>query len=45
MSLVDHAVKTLLIDQKGMKRFEYLGQDFRTKAVMEDIKKVLDNGR
>lgn len=45
VSLVDHAVKTLLIDQKGMKRFEYLGQDFRTKAVLEDIKKVLDNGR
>ena len=44
VSLVDHAVKTFLIDRKGMKRFEYWGQDFNTKAVIKDIRKVLSEG-
>lgn len=41
VSIVDHPVKTFLIDRKGMKRFEYQGQDFKTKVVMEDLEKVL----
>ncbi len=44
VSLVDHAVKTFLIDRKGMMRFEYWGQDFNTKAVIKDIRKVLSEG-
>ncbi len=41
VELVDHGVKTFLIDRKGMKRFEYWGQDFNTKAVLKDLTKVL----
>ena len=45
VSIVDHGVKTFLIDRKGMKRFEYWGQDFNTKAVMKDFTKVLAEGQ
>jgi len=41
VELVDHGLKTFLIDRKGMKRFEYWGQDFNTKAVLRDLTKVL----
>jgi protein SCO1/2 len=41
VELVDHGVKTFIIDRAGMKRFEYQGQDFVTKTVMKDLAKVL----
>ena len=44
VSLVDHGVKTFLIDRKGMRRFEYWGQDFNTKVVIKDLTKVLGEG-
>lgn len=45
MSIVDHAVKTFVIDRKGIKKFEYWGQDFDTKAAIKDLTKVLDEGQ
>lgn len=45
VSLVDHALKLFLVDRKGMKKFEYWGQDFNPKVVMKDLKKVLDDGQ
>ncbi len=44
-SIVDHGVKTFLIDRDGMKRFEYWGQDFDTKAVLKDVTKILSAGQ
>ena len=41
VSIVDHALKIFLIDRKGTRRFEYWGQDFDTKAVIQDLRKVL----
>ena len=41
IAIVDHALKTFLVDKKGMKRFEYWGQDFETEAVIEDLTRVL----
>jgi protein SCO1/2 len=41
VSIVDHALKTFLVDRNGMKRFEYWGQDFDPKAVIKDLKTVL----
>ena len=43
-SIVDHGVKTFLIDRGGMKRFEYWGQDFDTKAVIKDLTAVVGKG-
>lgn len=45
VSIVDHALKIYLIDRKGMKTFEYWGQDFDTKVVIKDLKKVLGEGQ
>lgn len=45
VELVDHGVKTFIIDRAGMKRFEYQGQDFVTKTVMKDLAKVLADAR
>lgn len=45
VELVDHGVKTFVIDRAGIKKFEYLGQDFNTKAVIKDITKVLGEGQ
>ena len=42
VSLVDHHLKVYLIDRKGTKRVEYLGQDFDPKVVIKDLTKVLD---
>jgi protein SCO1/2 len=44
VELVDHGVKTFVIDRSGAKRFEYLGQDFNTKAVIKDLNKILGEG-
>jgi protein SCO1/2 len=41
VSIVDHALKIYLIDRKGMKKFEYWGQDFDTKIVIKDLANVL----
>ncbi len=40
-SIVDHEMKSFVIDEAGMKRFEYWGQDFDTKVVIQDIAKIL----
>jgi protein SCO1/2 len=40
-SIVDHELKAFVIDGSGMTRFEYWGQDFDTKVVIQDIAKVL----
>jgi protein SCO1/2 len=45
VSIVDHVLKTYLIDRKGAKRVEYWGQDFDPKVVLKDLKKVLDEDR
>jgi hypothetical protein len=42
---VDHALKTYVVDRDGMKRFEYLGQDFDPKVVIQDLTKLLNEGR
>ncbi len=42
VSIVDHALKTYLIDRKGTKRVEYWGQDFDPKVVIKDLTRVLD---
>ena len=44
IAIVDHALKTFLLDRKGVKRFEYWGQDFEATAVIEDITKLLTEG-
>lgn len=41
VSIVDHALKTYLIDRKGTKRVEYWGQDFDPKVVIKDLTRVL----
>lgn len=45
VELVDHGVKTYLIDKAGVKRFEYYGQDFNTKVVLKDLAKLLSEGQ
>jgi protein SCO1/2 len=40
-AIVDHEMKSFIIDEAGMKRFEYWGQDFDTKVVIQDITKIL----
>jgi protein SCO1/2 len=40
-SIVDHGMKSYVIDRAGTKRFEYWGQDFDTKVVMKDLAKLL----
>jgi len=40
-SIVDHEMKSFVIDEAGMKRFEYWGQDFDTQVVIRDIAKIL----
>jgi len=45
VDIVDHVLKTYLIDRKGAKRVEYWGQDFDPKVVLRDLKKVLDEDR
>lgn len=43
VSIVDHGMKSYVIDQTGTKRFEYWGQDFLTKVVIADVAKVLND--
>jgi len=45
VSIVDHVLKTYLIDRKGTKRVEYWGQDFDTKVMIKDLTRVLDEKR
>ena len=45
VELVDHGVKSFVIDKAGTKRFEYWGQDFDTKVAIKDITKVLGEGQ
>jgi protein SCO1 len=40
-AIVDHEMKSFIIDEAGMKRFEYWGQDFDNKVVIQDITKIL----
>jgi protein SCO1/2 len=40
VAIVDHGMKSYVIDQTGAKRFEYWGQDFDTKVVIKDLTKV-----
>jgi protein SCO1/2 len=41
VSIVDHGMKSYVIDGTGTKRFEYWGEDFDTKVVINDLAKVL----
>jgi protein SCO1/2 len=45
VELVDHGVKSFVIDKAGTKRFEYWGQDFDSKVAIKDITKVLGEGQ
>lgn len=45
VAIVDHGLKSYVIDRAGMKKFEYWGQDFDPKAVMKDLEKLLDERR
>jgi protein SCO1/2 len=45
VAIVDHALKNYLIDRKGIKRFEYWGQDFDPNVVIRDLTKVLSEGQ
>lgn len=45
VDLASHPLKIFLVDRKGVKRFEYQGQDFNTKVVMKDLEKVLGEGK
>jgi protein SCO1/2 len=45
VELVDHGVKSYVIDKTGAKRFEYWGQDFDTKVAIKDITKVMSEGQ
>jgi protein SCO1 len=45
IGIVDHGLKTYVVDREGMKRFEYWGQDFDTKAVIRDLTTLLEEGR
>lgn len=40
VAIVDHGMKSYVIDQTGAKRFEYWGQDFDTKVVIKDLAAV-----
>ena len=42
VELVDHGIKSFVIDKAGVKRFEYWGQDFDSKVAIKDITKVLE---
>jgi protein SCO1/2 len=45
VELVDHGVKSFVLDKAGTKRFEYWGQDFDSKVAIKDISKVLSEGQ
>ncbi len=45
ISIVDHGLKTSVVDRQGMKRFEYWGQDFDPKVVIQDLTTLLAEGR
>jgi protein SCO1/2 len=44
VELVDHGVKSFVIDKTGAKRFEYYGQDFDSKVAIKDIGKLVSEG-
>ena len=45
IGIEDHALKAYVVDRHGMKRFEYLGQDFDPKVVIQDLTTLLAEGR
>ncbi|HEY7647931.1 MAG TPA: SCO family protein [Methylomirabilota bacterium] len=45
IGIVDHGLKTYVVDRQGMKRFEYWGQDFDPKVVIQDLTTLLGEGR
>jgi protein SCO1/2 len=45
ISIVDHGLKTFVVDRQGQKRFEYWGQDFDTKTVIQDLRTLLGEER
>ncbi len=45
VELLDHGVKSHVIDRAGVKRFEYYGQDFDSKVVLKDLVKLLGEAK
>jgi protein SCO1 len=45
IAIADHGLKAYAVDRQGMKRFEYWGQDFDPKVVIQDVTTLVEEGR